>query len=164
MKSSPLMRLLARSLLVTLLVSLGISLGWSGPLAPAAAATSYGLVRTYLKPNAEAGDDFGRSVAWVGANVLVGAPQPNSATSPGEAYLLDRLTGADLALFIEPSPAPGEKFGSSVALAGDRVIIGTPDEGTLALQAGAAYLFGSDGAPLHSFTNPGVPPITFDTF
>jgi hypothetical protein len=56
-----------------------------------------------------------------------------------------------LTTFTNPTPVAGDSFGFSVAALGtDRVLIGTRD-------AGAAYLFSTNGAVLTTFTNPTPP-------
>ena len=57
--------------------------------------------------------------------------------------------------YTNPSPASYEYFGSVVAAVGeDKVIIGAEFDGTGAPVAGAAYLFGTNGALLATYTNP----------
>ena len=119
-------------------------------------STNGKLLTTFTKPAPAAGGHFGRSVAAVGSDrVLIGAPYDNTgATKAGAAYLF-RADGALLATFTNPTPATNDYFGFSVAAAGtDRVLIGAhlDDEG--ATDAGAAYLFSTNGALLTTFTNP----------
>src|SRR5437867_3147251 len=63
-------------------------------------------------------------------------------------------TGFPLLTFTNPTPAVDDRFGYSVAAVGtDRVLIGAPLDDTGATNAGAAYLFSTNGALLATFTN-----------
>ena len=60
-----------------------------------------------------------------------------------------------IAVFTNPFPSPEDAFGVSVTTArDDLVLIGAPNDGTGALNAGAAYLFETNGALLVALTNP----------
>ena len=57
--------------------------------------------------------------------------------------------------YTNPAPASGENFGYSIAAVGnDRVLIGVPYDSAVALNAGVAYLFSTNGTRLTTFTNP----------
>ena len=111
------------------------------------------LVRTFHNPKAGVGDEFGRSVAAIGENVLVGAPYDDTdAPDAGIVYMFDRSTGKLVRTFHNPEPAAGDHFGWSVAAVGENVLVGAyaDDEG-----AGAAHLFdGTSGRLLRTFRNP----------
>ena len=99
---------------------------------------------------------FGYSVAAVGTDrVLIGAYWDDTgATNAGAAYLFS-TNGALLTTFTNPTPATYDGFGSSVAAVGtDRVLIGASSDNTGATDAGAAYLFRTNGMLLTTFTNP----------
>ncbi len=132
--------------------------------------------QAYLKAsNAEEGDSFGRSVSISADAIVVGAPfessQPNGFASnqadnsvgrAGAAYVFTRHTGAwaqqaflkashSTAISAVPS-APGDQFGTSVAVSGDSVGVGAPleDSGSTGINsipnqalgdAGAAFVF-----------------------
>ena len=106
-------------------------------------------------------ESFGSSVAAVGSDrVLIGAPGDDTvAPLAGAAYLF-RTNGTLLTTFTNPTPASpigfsGERFGNAVAAFGsDRVLIGAERDGTGAEDAGAAYLFRTNGTLLTTFTNP----------
>src|SRR5436190_525998 len=62
--------------------------------ASAATAPEFKFARALPNPNAASGDQFGYSVAFVGANLLVGAPFADvGGTDAGAAYLFDGKTG-----------------------------------------------------------------------
>jgi len=98
----------------------------------------------YLKAaNAEAGDEFGWSVAVSNGVVAVGAvressgigtygastaPSDNSAASSGAVYLFERIAlewkQTDYIKAVQPTS--GARFGSALALAGDLLVVGAP--------------------------------------
>jgi len=119
------------------------------------ATASNWFALTIASPTPAADDLFGSSVAGVGTDrLLIGAPYDDTgARTAGVAYLLS-ASGALLTTFTNPTPA-GDQFGSSVAAMGtDRVLIGALYDDTGAMNAGAAYLFSTNGALLATFTNP----------
>jgi len=66
-----------------------------------------------------------------------------------------QTTGKLITVFTNPVPGAFADFGWSVAALGnDRVLIGAPADDTGAENAGAVYLFNTNGALLLSFTNP----------
>ena len=76
------------------------------------------------------------------------------ATNAGAAYLFS-TNGTLLTTFTNPTPAASDWFGCSVAAVGtDRVLIGAHCDDTGATDAGAAYLFSTNGTLLTTFTNP----------
>jgi len=133
----------------------------------------------YLKaPNPEANDEFGASVAISGNTIVVGAPYEdsnqttitngasassnNSANNSGAAYVFKRsgATWAHEAYLKAPNADADDTFGSSVAISGDTVVVGSFDEdsnqnaitnGTTAssnnsaASAGAAYVYKRTG-------------------
>ncbi len=119
-------------------------------------STNGTLLTTFTNPTPAATDWFGYSVAAVGSDrVLIGAYQDDTgATDAGAAYLFS-TNGTLLTTFTNPTPAAGDYFGISVAAVGsDRVLIGAYGDDTGAADAGAAYLFSTNGTLLTTFTNP----------
>ncbi|MBN2477231.1 MAG: tandem-95 repeat protein [Pirellulales bacterium] len=114
------------------------------------------LMRTFANPTPNRGDHFGRSVAAVGDNVLVGAYRDDAAgEDAGVAYLFDAATGKALLTFFSPAPRENDQFGRAVAAVGNNVLIGARFDDTGAEDAGAAYLFdGATGELLLQFRNP----------
>jgi hypothetical protein len=126
------------------------------------------IQQTYLKAsNAEQYDAFGWSVAISGDTVVVGAhfedsngtggESDNSAPQAGAAYVFVRSGAAwSQQAYLKASNAnAGDRFGVSVAISGDTVVVGAPEEdsnGTggesdnSASKAGAAYVFVRSGA------------------
>lgn len=118
---------------------------------------------TFTNPAPVADDNFGQATAAVGADrVLISAIDGGGIRGGGMAYLFN-TNGALLTTFTNPNPSVSDLFGWAVAAVGtDRVLIGAHQDGTGAFQAGAAYLFSTNGALLNTFTNP--TPATQDWF
>lgn len=112
------------------------------------------LKQTFHSPEPLANDLFGFSVALdVDHNrVLIGAHGKDiGRTDSGSAYLFD-LDGNEIKTFRNPNPiANNERFGVSVAVNGNNVLIGAENkQGT-----GVAYLFDvNDDAPIHTLYIP----------
>ncbi|MBM9502707.1 FG-GAP repeat protein [Leptospira sp. 201903071] len=129
-------------------------------------------------PNFGAGDQFGSGVAIDGDLIVVGAhwedsnenfitngttaSANNSRTDSGAAYIF-RRTGViwtQEAYLKTPNPDNNDYFGSTVAISGDTVVVGAPQEGSLSglingttasadntkFNSGAAYVFRRVGA------------------
>ena len=114
------------------------------------------LLTTFTNPTPAANDYFGYSVTAVGNDrVLIGAPFDNKgATDAGVAHLFS-TNGVLLITFTNPTPAISDEFGRSVAAVGpDRLLIGAFGDNTGWENAGAAYLFSTNGMLLTTFTNP----------
>jgi len=125
-------------------------------------ATTGNLLRTFDDPTPTVRDEFGTSVAIQGNNVLVGAPlDDTNAPGVGQAYLFDATTGALLQTFDDPTPTQdasfikGDRFGFSVAIDGNLVLVGAPFDDTNGPNVGQAHLFdATTGALLQTFDDP----------
>ena len=111
----------------------------------------------YLKAsNAGITDEFGTSVAVSGNTVVVGAPLENGgAADAGAAYVFVRTgtTWSQQAILKASNAGFEDKFGTSVSVSGDTVLVGAPFEDSNATgvdgtesnndagSAGAAYAF-----------------------
>lgn len=70
---------------------------------------------------------YGWSVALQGGHIAVGAPGAvGSFNGQGAAYLVDAATGAELHKFLAADPGTNYAFGTSVAFARDRLVVGAP--------------------------------------
>lgn len=86
------------------------------------------------------GDYFGRSVAFVGNNILIGVTWDDTgAKGSGAAYLFDGTTGKMLHKFVNPKPAANAHFGVQVAALGSNILIAA--RGNEGNDYGALYLF-----------------------
>ena len=119
--------------------------GWSGwgTLTDPAKAN---LTATLTASNAAAKDQFGTSVAVHGDTIVVGAPEQGS-NAKGSAYIFTKPAN-DWADMTETATlrgqSDGDRFGRSVAVYGDTVVVGTPEEGTN--DRGEAYVFTKSAA------------------
>jgi FG-GAP repeat/Immunoglobulin domain len=96
----------------------------------------------------EGNAQFGTSVALDGSRLIVGAPYDDEgAMDAGAAYIFERLGNVwTQAIKLAPAdPAAGDRFGHTVALRGDRTLIGSYSDDQAAASAGAAYIFEHDG-------------------
>ena len=105
--------------------------------------TTTGLQIAKLLPkDGAAADEFGNSVAISGAIAIVGSrlDDDNGFTS-GSAYLFDATTGQQIAKLLPNDGAPGDAFGSSVAISGNTAIVGSSNDDAKGPGSGSAYLF-----------------------
>lgn len=91
---------------------------------------------------------FGYALAWDGSTAIVGAPGDSSnGSSSGSAYVMVRVanTWSQQAKLSSGSPPYSLMLGTSVAISGDRAIVGAPgDLGNFA-GYGSAYVFSRSG-------------------
>jgi hypothetical protein len=162
-------------------ITVGVPLADVGGLADAGLAYrfrreesgAWTLVDTLTRPGAAAGDRFGQSVAARGGLVAVGAPKAKALGLSGSGevrvyreeslLLVDHLVEPGW-IGAEARPADhaaGERFGSSVALAEDGLVLvgGSPLDtvGGIAGRGSAAVLF-FDGAAWQTLDRLTLPP------
>ena len=136
-------------------------------LALAALTTGAGaatLLQTFDDPTVTGSDRFGTSVALSADRVLIGARSDDTQGSAvGQAHLYDATTVNLLQTFDDPTVSPADFFGSSVALSGDRVLVGAPFDDTQGSAVGQAHLYdATNGNLLQTFDDPTV--TGFDLF
>lgn len=85
------------------------------------------------------GDNFGYSLAISGNTLVVGAPWHDSETGAAYAFAFDASVWRQAAELEGHGTVPGDRFGFSVAISGDTIVVGAPMYGN---GAGEAYLFG----------------------
>jgi len=113
-------------------------------------STSWTHVTRIDADDGTAYDNFGRSVAISGDTVVVGAPyDDNSFEDSGSAYVFERDQGGQnewkqAAKITAPDGSYQDKFGTAVAISGDTVFIGVPDDSPLGALSGSAYVFRRD--------------------
>jgi hypothetical protein len=96
-------------------------------------------------PEGRAFDIFGYSVAIDGERIAIGALQVGDEQQ-GAAFIYerDRYSWQLVATFHASDGTPYAKFGSSVAISGNRVLVGAISDSHLAIAAGSAYVFEQD--------------------
>ena len=122
------------------------------------------LLHTLDNPNAygtSASDYFGNSVATANTYSIVGAYYEDDAggTESGKAYIYNNVTGALVHTLNNPnvySTSLDDRFGHSVALTDNYVIVGAPWEGDGGgTTSGKAYIYNTvTRALLHTLNNP----------
>ena len=127
--------------------ALAVVAGTLGLWLPAGSSSAQTLEpsKTLLNPSPDNFDLFGTSVAVSGNNLLIGAP---SWSNDGAAFLFDPATGNLLQTLLNPSPDEDgtDRFGDSVAVSGNKLLVGG---------GGAAYLFdAATGDLLQTLLNP----------
>jgi hypothetical protein len=90
-----------------------------------------------------AGDQLGYSVAVSGSTAVVGAPGKNTGAGAAYVFTGSRGTWSQRAELTAADHAPGDEFGSAVALYGSTLVVGAPGKNT---NTGAAYVFTGSGA------------------
>lgn len=90
-----------------------------------------------------ADDEFGASVAICGRVIAIGAPGDDEAGADAGAVYLFFSTGRGepFAKVLASDAADGDRFGSSVALSADRLLVGAPSDDSAGVDFGAAYVF-----------------------
>ncbi len=98
--------------------------------------------------DAQAGDRFGYSTSISGDTVVVGAyAEDTGGADAGAAYIFTRsgTTWSQQAKLQASDKAANDRFGWSVAISGDTVVVGAYYEDTGGSNAGAAYVFTRSG-------------------
>ena len=98
-----------------------------------------------------AGDRFGSAVAISGDTIAVGAPYDyvgaNSGQGSAHVFVRSGGTWSQQQQLTASGGAASDRFGNSVAISGDTVVVGAPDDDVGAnINQGAAYLFLRSGA------------------
>jgi hypothetical protein len=130
-----------KSQLLSILLMLSVGISVHASYLPPSALTATASVETKLtSPNAQQGDEFGRAVAILGEIAVVGVP--NAASGTGAAYVFQKTTtGWQFDQQLPANPVGASSFGASVAIDGDRIVVGAPGDETVDIGAGAAYVF-----------------------
>ena len=127
-------------------------------------STNGTVLATFTNPAPVVGDFFGGAVAAVGTDkVLIAADAADIGAGDAGVVYLFSTNGTRLVTYTNPTPASFDTFGYAVAAVGaDKVLIGANGDNTGASDAGAAYLFSTNGALVRTFTNPA--PVAFEAF
>ena len=87
-------------------------------------------------------DAFGYSVAIDAGIITVGSfGDDDNGSVSGSAYLFDAATGTQLHKLVPLDGEAQERFGSSVAISGNTVVVGAPFDNQNGHWSGAAYIF-----------------------
>ncbi|WP_367871018.1 Ig-like domain-containing protein [Luteolibacter sp. Populi] len=139
-------------------LSLSVNDGFAAPVVNAVTTVQvlHGEVDKLL-PLATNGNDasqaaasFGSAVAVSGNTMVVGSPlRDNVAPDAGRVFIYERNAGVGLpwgqvAQIAASDPVSGDRFGESVAIDGNLMVIGAPGADAAANNAGAAYVFQRD--------------------
>jgi hypothetical protein len=103
--------------------------------------------RVYASDGAN-GDRFGWAVAIAGERAIVGAyGDDDGGSSSGSAYVFELISGSwtQVQKLVASDANAGDFFGESVAMDGDRAIIGAYGDNGGASDTGAAYVFERSG-------------------
>jgi hypothetical protein len=124
-------------------------------------------VVTLNNPVLTAYPGFGESVAIHGTRVVVSAfgHDASPLADIGIAYVYEVISATPtvpVATLSKASPAATDTFGRSVAITDTRIVIGADGDDTAAVDAGKAYVYDLDGAPVTTLANPG--PTARDNF
>lgn len=94
-------------------------------------------------------DHFGIAVHRADDTVVIGTESSSGVGgTAGSAYVYDHGSGTwSFQQKLEPSDlVPGDRFGASVAVDGQRIVVGAPGDDTMAPEAGSWYLFERTGS------------------
>jgi hypothetical protein len=113
---------------------------------------------------------FGHSVAASGTLTAIGAPGTSlgDEADAGVVHIYDLAPPSPVRIDSIPNPSAveGDRFGTSVALSGTLLVVGTPSDNTGATDAGSVYVYDLTTAPsavrVASITNPS--PVEGDRF
>jgi len=96
--------------------------------------------------DAEAVAYFGWAVAVSKDRIVVGSPNKDigGAIDFGAVYIFD-LDGNELTKIIAPDGLAGDKFGTSVTVSDNRIVVGAPYSDGATSNEGSAYVFDIDG-------------------
>jgi hypothetical protein len=98
-------------------------------------------LQRFVPLGAAAGDQFGTAVDVDGERAIVGGLQ--TLADPGYAVVLERQAGAwvETARLTASDGAPGDRFGNSVAISGERLLVGAIFDDDNGQNSGSAYVF-----------------------
>lgn len=101
------------------------------------------VLSVLTNPYSESGLRLGSAIAVSGNRAVVGAPRADfGVLDAGAAFLYDASTGAFIDTLFSSNRGENDQFGTSVAIAGDVLVVGAPNENIgPAADAGAIYLF-----------------------
>ncbi len=106
--------------------------------------TSWPQEAELVAPDHAAGDNFGVSVSLSADLLAVGADQDDDAASNAGATYMWRREGTSWlfeAKLMAPDAAANDRFGQTVSISGDRLLVGAPRKDDPDVDSGATYVF-----------------------
>ena len=100
------------------------------------------LLQTIHNPAPGDTDDFGGTSA-IDGNLFVTSARYSDigATDTGRAYVFNVNTGALVSTLVNPDVTASDEFGTSVAISGNLVAVGAPNNDNGAADSGSVYIF-----------------------
>ncbi len=116
---------------------------------------------SYDNPTPHANDAFGAAVSLSGSNVIIGATKGDAGTADsGSVYGYHNTSSTLVTTIQDPAAASSDQFGFSVAVDGDRLVVGANLGDSTVVNSGTAYIFdlggGSPGTPVQTLNCPQV--------
>jgi len=90
-------------------------------------------------------DSFGASVSISGSKVVVGAPSDDASVGSAYVFKYDGIAWIQEAKLVASGPPESDRFGASVSISGNRIVIGVPEDDDKGENSGSAYVFKFDG-------------------
>lgn len=115
-----------------------------------------GSVRVLTNPASNRPNGFGTQLAASDTRLVV-ADRDGVAPEDyvGRVHVYDAVSNALLTTLSNPGGLPGDRFGQSIATAGNYIVVGAGGEDVIGQDAGRAYIFdATNGALLHVLWNP----------
>ncbi|MCH8066366.1 MAG: FG-GAP repeat protein, partial [Chloroflexi bacterium] len=132
-------------------------------------AGNWGEVKKLTASDAQAGDEFGVSVAVSGDTAVVGAIfEDAGGSSAGAAYVFQRnergaRNWGEVTKLRASDAQVGDEFGVSVAVSGDTAVVGAVGESAGGSDAGAVYVFEEPAPTATATSTPTATPTTTST-
>jgi hypothetical protein len=106
-------------------------------------AATGALISTLVSPNGPNTVFFGSSVAVTHQLAFVGSigETVNGLEAAGSVYVFDVTTGSLVGTFVDPNPETGGRFGFSLKLSDNSLIVGAPSDTVGAFTTGRVYVF-----------------------
>jgi hypothetical protein len=119
-------------------------------------ATTGALIRTIRNPAPASNDLFGIEVAIEGNTIGISASGDSTTASfAGQVSIFDRDTGNLRRTLNNPVPGIFDRFGSALAISGDKIVAGEVRDDTDGIDDGIAHTFDAvSGDRLRTFRDP----------
>ena len=116
--------------------------------------TSGEFVDKLMAPDGAAGDRFGSSVSVSGDIIVVGSWfDDDKGSNSGSAYIFS-TSGKYIAKITAPDGAADDRFGSSVSVSGNIIVVGAWGDQVHGYRSGSAYIYTTSGEYISKFTAP----------